>query len=523
MTLSFCPLPLRFALLATLVLTGCPSDDPMDDDDAVDDDRDGFTADIGTWTGREIEPWGCVPEADVHFPQQWPQLERVVRIESGGGRVNGMVLTDDCTVVITGPFYQHFLGTVDLPVLTSPGTDGYIAAFDANADLLWARQFLRNGSESYSGTWLYTIADLGDVIVVGGTAPDGCVFDPQGENIDLGTEAVGLAMALDTETGAALWWVTFDRTAVALTPVYVTDVTRIGDHVLLDLGHEDSLGMAHGSAGWDVPIIGDKLLLDADGGLVDTGAIATAGTLKVLGRDDGGLYAFGTFDETVTLGDTTYTSENEGKDLVVGRISADGSVLWSFTLQDLPPLSYNDQSISGADVAPNGDLVLTGDFYGALSRDGEPVLNGLPETNPAYVLRISPDGDVVDAWAMQSETWVRTYEVVAFNDSVLVTGRTFFPAVLAPSHMNSLSFDVTEGHKDNSFVVRLDEDGATWMQTVEGADYNSVQAAATRNGRLFTAGYASGTTVFNRDRPETVEFGGGHEIYLTVSEALGGS
>jgi hypothetical protein len=31
MTLSFCPLPLRFALLATLALTGCPSDDPTAD------------------------------------------------------------------------------------------------------------------------------------------------------------------------------------------------------------------------------------------------------------------------------------------------------------------------------------------------------------------------------------------------------------------------------------------------------------------------------------------------------------
>ncbi len=110
----------------------------------------------------------------------------------------------------------------------------------------------------------------------------------------------------------------------------------------------------------------------------------------------GNTYVTGTFTGTATFGTTTLTSLGRDSDVFVAKLNSSGGYEWAVRAGGLE----DDDSYDLA-VDTNGNVVITGSFYGATSTFGTTTLtNASTQAHDLFVAKLTPTG--VWQWATRA-------------------------------------------------------------------------------------------------------------------------
>lgn len=197
---------------------------------------------------------------------------------------------------------------------------------------------------------------------------------------------------------------------------------------------------------------------------------------------DGDVFVAGDFKGALDLGGGRLESAGQG-DLVVAKFDAAGSLLWSKRFGD-----KEDQIFSGIAVDPQGNVLLTGVFNGALDFGDGPLTAGYLDM---FLTKLDPQGDAVWSHRFGGEGAVQWASAVAADSdgNVLLTG----------SQEGQIDYGglwlKTGGIF--TFVVKLDAGGQPlWGKTMGGSvDQQAIGIAADQEGNVVLAGHAKSIIV----------------------------
>jgi hypothetical protein len=179
-----------------------------------------------------------------------------------------------------------------------------------------------------------------------------------------------------------------------------------------------------------------------------------AGGMRVAVDAAGYVVLAGRFEGSVDLGGGPLKSAG-GADIAVARLDPGGDVLWSERFGD-----PSDQEVTGVAVTPAGEIVLTGDFTGALDFGLGPLTGvGGSTLGDFYVAKLDTAGKAL--WSAHFGAGVSSHEPISASPLVAVgeggeialAVTTFGIALGAPWHTQP---STSEG----AYVAKLDAGGA---------------------------------------------------------------
>ncbi len=198
---------------------------------------------------------------------------------------------------------------------------------------------------------------------------------------------------------------------------------------------------------------------------------------------DGGLFAGGTFDETLML-DGKERRTFGGADIWIARLDADGGVRWAATAG-----GPSDETITAMTIAPNGDLICAGSYWQRAFFDGQE-LEAKANIKGLFIARYAPDG------ALQ---WVRGIDGTKLKEvtdvecdqagNIYVSG--FFEEQLLIEQTTLQANGVSD-----LFLLRMDGQGRLSWAVHEGLTGNTraITLALTPEEDLVVGGYFDDTT-----------------------------
>ncbi|MEM6403535.1 MAG: SBBP repeat-containing protein [Cyanobacteria bacterium P01_D01_bin.116] len=354
-----------------------------------------------------------------------------------------------------------FFGTVEFgdTSLTSLGvSDAFVTKLDSNGNVLWAEQ-IGDAGEGLDFTLGVSSDDSGNAYVTGikdiDTETD--IFDVSGDSSSV--DGQGFISKINS-SGDLVWTENFDSTSYSLGRDVASDAVgnsyvigsfsdniTLGNRILIGSGDTDvfltkldSDGNVEWSKGFgnNLSDTGNGIGLDKAGNIYITGSfedsITFGGTtLNSNGESDvfiakldnsgeilwaqnlGGtsvdsgssitvdekdnIYINGNFDDTVTFGDTTFTSNSENNSLIV-KLDTDGNILSAEQL---------DESLLDIAAGKGGNIYGTGSFLntvniGETTLISEGFIDGLVtnivfeeiDVNPNRVITSDIDGTTVE-------------------------------------------------------------------------------------------------------------------------------
>jgi len=393
-----------------------------------------------------------------------------------GVTVNDLATAPDGAVVLTGVL----TGAADFgggTVTSGGGNDAFVAMWNGDGQLRWVRRY---GGAGHDFGQAVALAEDGDVVVTGGFT--GSVDFGGGPLASAGSYDV---FVLRLSSGGAHRWsrrgggtgddsgaaVAVDLDGAVTMAGTISGAAEVGGGTLTSAGGRDivlaryaATSGAHlwskrfGGAGFDAP---EDLVADLDGSVVLAGVFANR----------------------VTFGGANLDAL--GADVVLARFAASGAHLWSKRFG-----GSGDDQVSGLALAPDGDLVVAGQFASTIDFGGGALANaGAPDV---YVARLGGDG---------AHRWSRRWGTSS-GFALVATGVATDPdgaVVFAGSAIEAISFGglvlPASGGYD-PYLVKLDANGAhRWSKRSgsSGYPYNwSAGAAADGDGNVFAAGSFSG-------------------------------
>lgn len=393
-----------------------------------------------------------------------------------GITVNDLATAPDGSVVLTGVL----TGTANFGsgnVTSNGGNDAFVAMWSGDGQLRWARRY---GSGGHDFGQAVAVAEDGDVVVTGGFT--GSVDFGGGTLTSAGSYDV---FVLRLSNGGAHRWSkrgggTGDDSGAAVAVDLDGDVTmagtisntaEVGGGSLTSAGGRDIV-LAHyagasgahlwskrfGAAGFDAP---EDLVADVDGSIVMTGVFANRVN-----------FGGGNLDAV-------------GADVVVARFAASGAHVWSKRFG-----GTGDDQVSGVSLAPDGDLVVAGQFASTIDFGG----GALTSTGAAdvYVARLGAEGGHVwsKRWGTSSNYALVTTGVSVDPDGAVVFAGSAIEAI----SFGGLTLPASGGY--DPYLVKLAANGAhVWSKRCgsSGYPYNwSAGAATDGDGNVFAGGAFSG-------------------------------
>jgi hypothetical protein len=202
---------------------------------------------------------------------------------------------------------------------------------------------------------------------------------------------------------------------------------------------------------------------------------------------DGGLYVTGYFGATADFGGGPLISAGQA-DLFAAQYSPNGEHVWSWRIG-----GKADDLGRGLALAPNGDVVIAGDFQDKVSIGGKDYLSA--GNADVLVARFTGAGQL---------RWARGFGAPFHDFAVSTAVDSAGNAVVTGAFEGSIDFgggDLKSGRKKDIFVVKLAPDGShLWSKSFASADDDLGSAVAVdRRGNVFFTGW------FWQD----VNFGGG--------------
>jgi hypothetical protein len=256
--------------------------------------------------------------------------------------------------------------------------------------------------------------------------------------------------------------------------------------------------------------------------LIFDGAISGGGPNADIGEGvafgpDGVRYVVGTFEGTATFGDVSITSAGDSDIFLVKYDGA--SAVWARRAGS----RLSDDIGRAVAVAPDGNVYITGYFYGIATWDGGDNLDGSLDNfggYDAFLAKYTPEGNLV--WVRQGGS---TREDTGRDVAVDTAGNVY----LAGSFEGPGGFDgvgvfgdttLTSAGASDAFLVKYDADGDVVWARRGGSDQDDLAygVAVSGDGRIHLAGSFFGTALFG-DLP--IQSGGQTDIFVVQYDADG--
>jgi hypothetical protein len=252
------------------------------------------------------------------------------------------------------------------------------------------------------------------------------------------------------------------------------------------------------------------LVVDSDGAAMWGERLGGAGNDygQALAVDtDGSVVVIGSFAEKVSLGDDTLSTTG-GTDVFVARLSADGEPAW------LRRFGGSGEDFGrGVAIAPDGDILIAGEFSGTAGFDENTRVQSMGETDVFYA-RLGPDG--APAWVMGAggRGFDAATDIAADSDGGFALAGTFESSIhfAAQELMSKGFFD--------AFVAGFDAGGnARWARRIgDDNDDFARGVAAGAGGTIAVTGEFDGTVDFGAGEQTS----SGYDAFVAVYSAADG-
>lgn len=430
---------------------------------------------------------------------------------------SGSDLGYDLTLDATGHVYivGAFEGTTDMDpgpdvfeLTSAGGSDIFVSKFDTTGTLLWAKAM--GGIYNDGSAATIAVDPEGNVYTTGGfmgTAD----FDPGPATFNMTAATTGQTDIFITKLDAngelvwakgivgGTWWdnsydIAIDPSGsvVVVGRFYYQGGPRDFDPgpgtYFLSAGHEDIFVLKLTTAGdfvWAVAFgtapdesRGYSLAVDDEGSILTTG------------------YFRGTVDFDPDTVDTYNMTSVGTWNVFYHKMDADAHFLWARALPVTTTTYYNDGSYgSKITVGSGGDLFATGRFSGTI--DFDPGAGNWPMTaignNDAYVLKFTPNGDLVWARSLGGNGLDEGMCLTAANGDLFLTGTFDSTADLDPG---PAVFSLTPEGDADMFLLQLDTSGVLINATsMGGGGYDRAHAMkVSPSGARYVTGWFAATT-----------------------------
>lgn len=387
-------------------------------------------------------------------------------------------------VVVDGSGASFLVGSFSVSLQLDPmnnlmsagGSDIFVARFDPNGILLWAKRFGSAGTFEQASS--AAIDSAGNVVVTG-------YFDG---SVNFGgatlTSAGGLDMfvAKLDKNGNHMWSNRYGSTAqqfgvdVAVDPMDNVlllakgfNTMDFGGGVLTSAGSTDVFVTKLTSAG-------SHLWSKRFGNAGDDDAVS-------IGSDMAGDVIFGgSLNGAADFGGGVLTSAG-GSDAYAVKLDPSGGHLWSKRYGD-----GANQAMSGVAIDGNGNVLLTGGFEGSINFGGG-ALNSQSGYD-LFVAKLDPSGNT---------TFAKRYGAAGVTiESYSVAAGPLGEVVFAGPVTGNIDFGggvLSAGGNADAFIVRLDSSGNHLWSKRHGAALNQYprHVAVHSSGDVFVAGYFEGS------------------------------
>jgi hypothetical protein len=400
------------------------------------------------------------------FSQNWLWA----RNPSGTGEDEGMAVSTDAAgnVFIAGGFAAPMLtfGSTTLINGGNNNTDVFLAKYDANGNVLWAKGAGGTGNEIANAV----CADVfGNVYVCGNYSGPTLVFgsttlnNASGEDIFIAKyDAVGNVLWAKSSVGTGTnegYSVTTDANGNAfITGYFGGPSITFGSVTLANAGSDDIFFVKYDPSGTV------QWAKRAGGTSFD---IANS-----VGTDaSGNIFITGRFFNTITFGVTSLTSSG-GADVFIAKYDTGGNVLWAKKAGS----TGNDMSFS-VSSGVGGNAVITGAFYSPTLTFGSTVLSNSALCN-VFIAKYDASGSVLLAKSAAGS-------MTAFGKSVSMDNSGNITAVGLADSGPSISFDATLFNLDpseNYYIVKYDSGGNVQCASVLAGGVDDLAVSADNNG-----------------------------------------
>lgn len=340
--------------------------------------------------------------------------------------------------------------------VTADMTDGFVAKYDASAELVWIKTIGGSGNEDVMSV---TIDANGNLYIAGGCSADTGfgALTPPGEE--------GGFVAKMNSNGDFLWVTTFKRTGGHTTSIHKVALDRNGNPVIAGF-----LGSSLTIGGETMVVTGSQNGFAAKLGK-ESGTVQWARNFPstyasyaeaVACDDNGDIFVGGSFFGATTFGANVFTTSDTDLDAFFVKMSDNGNVISATHLSGTGWSNLLDMKVDHA-----GDVVITG-YYGSALTGGGLSLTGAGYENP-FVAKFSAAGN--HKWSLRPSSFSSYANgralAIGGDNNVYVTG--FFYRELG---LDNVKLTAGLGANDyDAFVVKIDPGGnALWGKRAGGEE-----------------------------------------------------
>ncbi|MEO1430008.1 MAG: SBBP repeat-containing protein [Cyanobacteria bacterium J06633_8] len=362
-----------------------------------------------------------------------------------------------------------FTGTVDFgdTSLTSVGlSDVFVTKLDSNGNVIWAEQIGDAGVGLDLGSTIST-DNLGNSYVTGikGAEAETDLSDISADPTSVDGEAF---IAKIDSSGNLVWTQNFDSTSFSSGTDIASDA--VGNSYVIGTFSDDiTLANQTFLSSGDTDIFVTKL--DSDGNVEWSQSLGNtlSDTGNGIGLDKAGnIYITGSFEDTVTFGDTTLTSNGE-RDAFVAKLNNSGNILWA--------QSFGGTSLdSGAKISVDeqDNIYVTGSFEDTVTF-GDTTLTSSSENdsfdsfnvNNGFIVKLDTDGNILSAEQLDyslldiaAGNEGNVYGTGGFEDTITIGDTTLTSEGLLDGFVVNLApVDIDE--PDPNPIITTDVDGTT--------------------------------------------------------------
>ena len=404
---------------------------------------------------------------------------------SGGGTYSGDFIEGIAIDASGNAFVAGCFGTTAQfgpTILTAVGgCDIFVAKLDGDGNWLWA---VRAGGAEYDYAAGIAVDGAGNAYVTGSFLASSVDFGPYTLASAGGTDVFVAKINSDgnwlwAERAGGTWadyggGITVDTAGVAYLTGSFYSSAEIGNTSLSSSGHDDIfVAKIDASGNW---------LWAVRGGGSEAGDYG-----ENIGLDSASnAYVIGTIEGSgADFGSTTLNSAG-GTDVLIAKLDSDGNWQWAERAG-----GAGWDSGHGIAVDWNGNIHVTGSFYGASAEFGSTILSTAGEDDDAFIGRLDSSGTWM--WVKQAGGF---YMDGGHKIAIDSSGNSFVTGKFQGIDANFGSTLLTSSGPNEMFVAGLDVNG-NWLWAKsgggEGSDYGNA-IAVDADGNVYPAGNFDGVS-----------------------------
>ncbi len=174
-------------------------------------------------------------------------------------------------------------------------------------------------------------------------------------------------------------------------------------------------------------------------------------------HEEAGLVVAGIFNDTMLVADTLLPAESYDEDVFIASYNQDGEAQWIHKAGGVL-----DESVTHLATDDAGNIYVTGYLVGVMDLHNGQAIQSNTTNSDFYLLKYTPDGEVVWAFAYGGDEVQQTRGLVLADNQILLSG--YFRG---PMSFGAVSLDA--GEKIQGFIAGFDLEGTPkWGHAIEG-------------------------------------------------------